>query len=121
MIVASHAQYLVELRLVRAQFALASCVQILQYDVMSRVAYCEGLGCMQSCIVEHVVFLESITRSVSIIQTGHHHRHRLAPLSGAISSSGTLCRTNNRRVYANVILMQSSFWHRETPISGAFV
>ena len=30
---------------------------------------------------------------VSIIRTGHHHRHRVAPLSGVSTSSGALFRS----------------------------
>ena len=55
---------------------------------------------------------------VSIIQTGHHHHHRLAPLSGASTSSGALYCTNNKRFYAYVIPMQSSFRRRQALISG---
>ena len=40
---------------------------------------------------------------------GHHHHHRSAPLSGDIVSSGALCRTNNRRVYPNVIVFWGQF------------
>ena len=49
-----------------------------------------------------MVFVES-GEPVSIIQPGHHHHHhhRVAPLSGAGTSNGTLFLTNNRCVYSN--------------------
>ena len=53
---------------------------------------CASAYNIQSCQVEHAEFLES----VAIIQTGHPH--------GASISIGALFRTNNRRVYANLII-----------------
>ena len=48
---------------------------------------------------------------VPITRTSYHHHLRMVTLS-------TLFRTNNRRVYANVIPTQSSFWRWQSLISG---